>query len=142
MAAIKGPMASAAPPPPVVTAPPPVAAAVPPPVVTTKPKKNKPKDTNEQKPSKPIKKPIVKPPPPMERAHMKDVEGYIEKLYDTIEEKVKGTAMLLQLVQKPEHLNYFVQSESTLNTLSRYASTLCHIIPIHIPLLLSCDVLH
>lgn len=61
----------------------------------------------------------LKPVAPAEKANIRDVESYTEKLYEGVDEKVKGTAMLLQLVQKPEHLDYFVQSEATLNTLSR-----------------------
>lgn len=53
-------------------------------------------------------------------AKMDKIETYLEKLYEEdISLKIKGTAMLLQLVQHPENLEYFIESDTILGALSR-----------------------
>jgi hypothetical protein len=53
-------------------------------------------------------------------ARMDRIEDYLESLYEEdIEKKIKGTAMLLQLVQDPANLEYFIESDTVLGALSR-----------------------
>ncbi len=54
------------------------------------------------------------------RATMGRIDDYLESLYEEdIDKKIKGTAMLLQLVQDPANLEYFIESDTILGALSR-----------------------
>lgn len=54
------------------------------------------------------------------KASMDKLESYHEQLYeDDIQEKIKGTACILQLVQNAENIDTFVQQRAILRTLGR-----------------------
>ena len=56
----------------------------------------------------------------LESASMDDLDDYLEKLYENeMAEKVKGTAMLLQLARHAGNLEALVQNESLMGALSR-----------------------
>eukprot|EP00164_Ancoracysta_twista_P002021 GFYU01002664.1.p1 GENE.GFYU01002664.1~~GFYU01002664.1.p1 ORF type:complete len:747 (-),score=301.65 GFYU01002664.1:27-2267(-) len=54
-----------------------------------------------------------------ERAVMDDLDTYIEWLYDAMEDKIKGTYMILQLARNPLNLDGMSQDETLLGVLSR-----------------------
>eukprot|EP00294_Goniomonas_avonlea_P008312 CAMPEP_0114554636 /NCGR_PEP_ID=MMETSP0114-20121206/8318_1 /TAXON_ID=31324 /ORGANISM="Goniomonas sp, Strain m" /LENGTH=691 /DNA_ID=CAMNT_0001739701 /DNA_START=77 /DNA_END=2149 /DNA_ORIENTATION=+ len=56
---------------------------------------------------------------------IEQLEIYIEMLYDTMEEKVKGTLMILQLARNPDNLERMIQSETLLGVLSRLLKEDC-----------------
>jgi hypothetical protein len=55
----------------------------------------------------------------MQTASLEDVDNYIEKLYDSMEDKIKGTYMVLQLARNPDNLEVLVLNETLLGALSR-----------------------
>ncbi|XP_022085406.1 kinesin-associated protein 3-like [Acanthaster planci] len=67
----------------------------------------------------------LKDPPPYEgteldeQANINDVEDYIELLYEDIPEKVRGTALLLQLARNPDNLEEILQNDTVLGALAR-----------------------
>ncbi|XP_043941205.1 kinesin-associated protein 3 [Protopterus annectens] len=77
------------------------------------------KEKKEKKVSKP------KDPPPFEGmeidevANINDVEEYIELLYEDIPEKVRGSALILQLARNPDNLEELLQNETALGALAR-----------------------
>lgn len=55
-----------------------------------------------------------------EKASMDNIDSYLERLYEeAIDEKIKGTSLMLQLVQDPVNLEYFIQNDTLLGALSR-----------------------
>lgn len=58
-----------------------------------------------------------------ESASLKRLDSYIEYLYeDDVASKIRGTALILQLVQNPQNLDTFIDNESVLGTLGRVLS--------------------
>ena len=45
-----------------------------------------------------------------EQANINDIEDYIELLYEGIPEKVRATALILQLARNPDNLEEVVQN--------------------------------
>ena len=45
-----------------------------------------------------------------ETANLNDIEDYIELLYEDIPQKVKGTALILQLARNPDNLEELTQN--------------------------------
>jgi hypothetical protein len=61
-----------------------------------------------------------KKPEVLEKASMDDIDTYNEMLYEEdMDVKIRGTGMLLQLVQDPVNLDYFIESETLVGALSR-----------------------
>jgi hypothetical protein len=54
-----------------------------------------------------------------ERATIDDIEDYCELLYEKAEEKVRGTALILQLSRNPDNLEELSQNEVMLGALAR-----------------------
>ena len=54
-----------------------------------------------------------------ETANINDLEMYLEMLYDDIFEKLRGTALILQLARNPENLDELCQNEILLGALAR-----------------------
>ncbi|XP_070538501.1 kinesin-associated protein 3-like isoform X1 [Ptychodera flava] len=54
-----------------------------------------------------------------ELANVNDIDDYIEYLYEDIPEKVKGTALILQLARNPDNLEELLQNETVLGALAR-----------------------
>uniref|UniRef100_A0A4W3JAR2 Kinesin-associated protein 3a n=1 Tax=Callorhinchus milii TaxID=7868 RepID=A0A4W3JAR2_CALMI len=73
----------------------------------------------EKKSSKP------KDPPPFEGmeideiANINDIDDYIELLYEDIPDKVRGSALILQLARNPDNLEELLQNETALGALAR-----------------------
>ncbi|XP_006812486.1 kinesin-associated protein 3-like [Saccoglossus kowalevskii] len=67
----------------------------------------------------------LKDPPPYEGteldelANINDIEDYIEYLYEDTPEKVRGTALVLQLARNPDNLEELLQNETILGALAR-----------------------
>ncbi|XP_059840433.1 kinesin-associated protein 3a isoform X1 [Hypanus sabinus] len=67
----------------------------------------------------------LKDPPPFEGmeideiANINDVEDYIELLYEDICDKVRGSALILQLARNPDNLEELLQNEIALGALAR-----------------------
>ncbi|XP_071948132.1 kinesin-associated protein 3-like [Antedon mediterranea] len=67
----------------------------------------------------------LKDPPPYEgteldeTANITEIEDYIELLYEDIAEKVKGTALILQIARNPDNLEELLQNETVLGALAR-----------------------
>lgn len=62
----------------------------------------------------------ARPEKPVEVASMNKISEYMELLYGERDEKIRGSAMLLQLVYAdPAHLEYFAQDGQLLTTISR-----------------------
>ncbi|XP_033122038.1 kinesin-associated protein 3-like [Anneissia japonica] len=67
----------------------------------------------------------LKDPPPYEgteldeAANITEIEDYIELLYEDIPEKVKGTALILQIARNPDNLEELLQNETVLGALAR-----------------------
>jgi hypothetical protein len=58
--------------------------------------------------------------PPLETATLDKIDDYMEKLYDDdMKEKVKGTAMILELAKHAGNLEALIQNESLMGALSR-----------------------
>ncbi|XP_043270481.1 kinesin-associated protein 3 isoform X2 [Venturia canescens] len=55
----------------------------------------------------------------MERAVISNVESYIELLYESIPEKIKGSALILRLARVPDNLLELTKNESLLSALAR-----------------------
>lgn len=56
----------------------------------------------------------------MPKARMKELDSYVELLYEEdMKRKIKGTTMILELVQNPENLDTFVQRSNIMQTLGR-----------------------
>ncbi|XP_072367313.1 kinesin-associated protein 3a [Scyliorhinus torazame] len=66
-----------------------------------------------------------KDPPPFEGmeideiANINDIEDYIELLYEDIPDKVRGSALILQLARNPDNLEELLQNETALGALAR-----------------------
>uniref|UniRef100_W5M187 Kinesin-associated protein 3b n=1 Tax=Lepisosteus oculatus TaxID=7918 RepID=W5M187_LEPOC len=77
------------------------------------------REKKEKKPSKP------KDPPPFEGmeidevANINDIDDYVELLYEDIPEKVRGSALILQLARNPDNLEELLQNETALGALAR-----------------------
>ncbi|XP_059503830.1 kinesin-associated protein 3a isoform X4 [Stegostoma tigrinum] len=54
-----------------------------------------------------------------EIANINDVEDYIELLYEDISDKVRGSALILQLARNPDNLEELLQNETALGALAR-----------------------
>ncbi|XP_072014617.1 kinesin-associated protein 3-like [Amphiura filiformis] len=54
-----------------------------------------------------------------ETANINDIEDYIELLYEDIPEKVRGTALILQLARNPDNLEELLQNETVIGALAR-----------------------
>ncbi|XP_032235565.2 kinesin-associated protein 3 [Nematostella vectensis] len=54
-----------------------------------------------------------------EVANINDIDDYIELLYEDIPEKIRGTALILQLSRNPDNLEELAQNETVLGALSR-----------------------
>lgn len=55
-----------------------------------------------------------------EQASLKHLDEYIETLYEEeIATKIRGTALILQLVQRPENLDHFIDNDTVLGALAR-----------------------
>ncbi|CAH1786263.1 unnamed protein product [Owenia fusiformis] len=54
-----------------------------------------------------------------EVANINDVEDYLELLYEDIPEKLKGSALLLQLARNPDNLEELFQNETVVQALAR-----------------------
>ncbi|KXJ29546.1 Kinesin-associated protein 3 [Exaiptasia diaphana] len=54
-----------------------------------------------------------------EVANINDIDDYIELLYEDIPEKVRGTALILQISRNPDNLEEIAQNETVLGALSR-----------------------
>lgn len=52
-----------------------------------------------------------------ERASIGEIDTYIEHLYEDIADKIRGTAMILQLAQHQNNLEELIQSEPLMNSL-------------------------
>jgi len=69
-----------------------------------------------------------RPPPPTDAddqqldANINDVDLYVEHLYEGLPEKVKGTALILQLARTPDNLEELAQNETLLGALARVLS--------------------
>lgn len=70
-----------------------------------------------------------RPPPPTDAgddpnldANVNDVDLYVEHLYEGLPEKVKGTALILQLARTPDNLEELAQNETLLGALARVLS--------------------
>ncbi|XP_078263695.1 kinesin-associated protein 3a isoform X2 [Rhinoraja longicauda] len=67
----------------------------------------------------------LKDPPPFEGmeideiANINDIEDYIELLYEDITDKVRGSALILQLARNPDNLEELLQNETALGALAR-----------------------
>ncbi|XP_072430071.1 kinesin-associated protein 3a isoform X3 [Chiloscyllium punctatum] len=67
----------------------------------------------------------LKDPPPFEGmeideiANINDIEDYIELLYEDIPDKVRGSALILQLARNPDNLEELLQNETALGALAR-----------------------
>lgn len=60
---------------------------------------------------------------PLEKAYLENVESYMEMLYEeSTTTKIRGTSLLLQLVQDPANLDYFIENETIMQALSRVLS--------------------
>uniref|UniRef100_V9KE49 Kinesin-associated protein 3-like protein n=1 Tax=Callorhinchus milii TaxID=7868 RepID=V9KE49_CALMI len=76
-------------------------------------------EKKEKKSSKP------KDPPPFEGmeideiANINDIDDYIELLYEDIPDKVRGSALILQLARNPDNLEELLQNETALGALAR-----------------------
>lgn len=56
---------------------------------------------------------------PTEQATMADLESYLESLYDDLQAKIKGTALILQLARTPDNLFELAGNESFFLALAR-----------------------
>ncbi|CAF0831546.1 unnamed protein product [Didymodactylos carnosus] len=54
-----------------------------------------------------------------ETANITDIDDYAELLYDNVPDKIKGSALILQLARNPDNLSEIYQKESVLNALAR-----------------------
>ncbi|CAF1042219.1 unnamed protein product [Adineta steineri] len=54
-----------------------------------------------------------------ETASLNDIEDYAEMLYEGVADKIKGSALILQLARNPDNLSEIIQKESVLNVLTR-----------------------
>ncbi|KAI0222323.1 Kinesin-associated protein 3 [Lamellibrachia satsuma] len=54
-----------------------------------------------------------------EVANINDIEEYLELLYDDIPEKVRGTALILQLSRNPDNLEELFENETVVGALAR-----------------------
>uniref|UniRef100_A0A914XR60 Kinesin-associated protein 3 n=1 Tax=Plectus sambesii TaxID=2011161 RepID=A0A914XR60_9BILA len=54
-----------------------------------------------------------------ERASLSKLDEYIEMLYEDVPEKIKGTALVLQLARNPDNLEELLQNETLLGALAR-----------------------
>uniref|UniRef100_A0A8C4Q6Y3 Kinesin-associated protein 3b n=1 Tax=Eptatretus burgeri TaxID=7764 RepID=A0A8C4Q6Y3_EPTBU len=54
-----------------------------------------------------------------EVANLNDLEEYVELLYEDIPEKVRGSALILQLARNPDNLEELLQNETALGALAR-----------------------
>ena len=55
-----------------------------------------------------------------EQASLKHLDEYIETLYEEeVATKIRGTALILQLVQRPENLDHFIDNDTVLGALAR-----------------------
>ncbi|EDQ93153.1 uncharacterized protein MONBRDRAFT_22625 [Monosiga brevicollis MX1] len=54
-----------------------------------------------------------------EQARLADIDDYIEMLYDDTKSKIRGTALILQLVRSPENLAELTHNETMLGALAR-----------------------
>lgn len=52
-------------------------------------------------------------------AKIGDIDEYLELLYESTSEKIKGTALILQVAQNPDNLEEMIQNESVLGALAR-----------------------
>ncbi|KPP67790.1 hypothetical protein Z043_113580 [Scleropages formosus] len=78
------------------------------------------KDKKEQ--NKPVKPRELTPFEGMEideEASINNIEDYVELLYEDIPEKVRGSALILQLARKPDNLEELLQNETALGALAR-----------------------
>lgn len=57
-----------------------------------------------------------------ERANINDLEMYLEMMYDDTDEKIRGTALILQLARNSENLDELCQNEILLGALARVLS--------------------
>ncbi|XP_041133575.1 kinesin-associated protein 3-like isoform X1 [Polyodon spathula] len=79
--------------------------------------------TGREKKEKKLSKP--KDPPPFEGmeidevASINDMDDYIELLYEEIPDKVRGSALILQLARNPDNLEELLQNETALGALAR-----------------------
>ncbi|CAF2386926.1 unnamed protein product [Rotaria sp. Silwood2] len=54
-----------------------------------------------------------------ETASLNDIDDYAEMLYEGVQDKIKGSALILQLARNPDNLSEIIQKESVLNVLTR-----------------------
>ena len=55
-----------------------------------------------------------------EKAQLHKLEEYMETLYEEdIDKKIRGTSLILQLVQNPENLDHFIDNDTVLGALAR-----------------------
>lgn len=54
-----------------------------------------------------------------EAAKIGQIDEYMEHLYEGLPEKIRGTALILQIAQNPDNLEEMIQNESVLGALAR-----------------------
>ncbi|KAM9832060.1 kinesin-associated protein 3a [Neosynchiropus ocellatus] len=54
-----------------------------------------------------------------EEANINRVDEYVELLYEDVQEKIRGAALILQLAQNPDNLEELLQNETALGALAR-----------------------
>ncbi|MBN3302304.1 KIFA3 protein, partial [Amia calva] len=76
-------------------------------------------EKKEKKPSKPKDPPSFEGMEIDEVANINDIDDYVELLYEDIPEKVRGSALILQLARNPDNLEELLQNETALGALAR-----------------------
>ncbi|XP_006005529.1 kinesin-associated protein 3a isoform X2 [Latimeria chalumnae] len=83
------------------------------------------RDTPSGKEKKEKKQSKLKDPPPFEGmeidevANINDMDEYVELLYESISDKVRGSALILQLARNPDNLEELLLNETALGALAR-----------------------
>jgi hypothetical protein len=55
-----------------------------------------------------------------EQAHLDQLDTYLELMYEEdMSHKIRGTSLILQLVQDPDNLNHFIENDTVLGALAR-----------------------